>query len=101
MSWTGSIPVGGTVTITGTVTVNNPDHARQQGHRQHAATAAPGSNCPPAAPTRACTATADVLVPAADDRQGRQRQPPPCRARWSAITDTITDTGQTAYTGPW
>ena len=26
ITWTGDIPVGGTVTVTGTVTVQNPDH---------------------------------------------------------------------------
>ena len=53
LSWTGSIPVGGTVTMTGTVTVNNPDTGNKLmsstscPRRRRAATARPG------APTRA------------------------------------------------
>ena len=29
VTWTGDIPVGGTVTVTGTVTVDNPDTGNQ------------------------------------------------------------------------
>ena len=43
--WTGDIPVGETVTITGSVTVNNPDTGDQV-MTATAVSAAPGNNCP-------------------------------------------------------
>ncbi len=63
ISWTGSIPAGGTVTITGTVTVNNPD----TGNKVLASTittAAPGSNCPAGGHDPNCSVSVPVLIPA-------------------------------------
>src|SRR6202044_22693 len=62
-TWTGDIPVGGTVTITGSVTVNNPDTG------DHILTDintsdAPGSNCPTGGTDPRCSTTIDVLTPA-------------------------------------
>ena len=111
-SWTGSIPAGGTVTITGTVTVNNPDN----GNKILAvvlSTDAPGSNCPaggpgPGGPDPACTITALVLVPAvpalsitqtastADAVPGQPVTAVPGQV--ITYTVTITNTGQTTYT---
>ena len=55
--WTGDIPVGATVTITCTVTVNNPDTGNHI-MTATAVSAAPGSNCPRGAPTRAALPSA-------------------------------------------
>ena len=64
-SWTGDIPVGGTVTITGSVTVATPTPASPV-LALVLASAAPGSNCPAhrAAPTRAAPRRHQVLIPA-------------------------------------
>ena len=70
--WTGNIPVGGAVTITGTVTVNNPDTGNKT-LASTVTTGAAGSNCPPGGTDPACTATVTVLTPGADDHQDRER----------------------------
>jgi hypothetical protein len=52
--WTGDIPVGATVTITGSVTVNNPDtgdHILSEINISNA----PGSNCPTGATDPRCS----------------------------------------------
>jgi len=49
--WTGNIPVGGTVTITGSIIVNNP-YTGNPVLSITDVTTAPGSNCPAGAPTR-------------------------------------------------
>ena len=55
--------MGGTVTITGTVTVNNPDTGNKILEVVLSTTAA-GSDCPTDGGTDpACTITAQVLVP--------------------------------------
>ena len=97
ISWTGSIPVGGTVTVTGTVTVNNPD----TGNKLLASTittAAAGSNCPAAAPAAACSVSVPVLVPGLAIAQAANV---PATTPGSPVrfTVTITDSGQTPYTG--
>ena len=59
LSWAGNVPANGTVTITYTVTVNNPD----TGNRILASTISSpsaGSNCPAASPGPQCTATVTV-----------------------------------------
>ena len=60
--WTGDIPAGGTVTITGTVTVNNPDTGNHL-MTQVTTSAAPGNNCP-AGTDPPCTSSVPVLTPA-------------------------------------
>jgi uncharacterized repeat protein (TIGR01451 family) len=60
--WTGNIPVGGSVTVTGTLTVKNPD----PGNRLVTGTlvsAALGSTCPPGGSDSRCTAAVAVLLP--------------------------------------
>ena len=97
ISWTGNIPVGGTVTITGTVTVNNPD----TGNKDLASTittAAAGSNCPAGGTDPRCSVSVPVLIPALT-----------ITATANTITAvpgivigytvTVTDSGQTPYTG--
>ncbi|MEV4495768.1 putative Ig domain-containing protein [Micromonospora arborensis] len=95
VTWTGDIPIGGEVVITGTVTVNNPD----TGNRVMANTVtsnAPGSNCPPAAPGPACTVSVAVLLPGlAIDKTADN----PTVTPGGTVTYTITatNTGETGY----
>ena len=97
ISWTGSIPVGGTVTVTGTVTVNNPD----TGNKVLAGTittAAAGSNCPSAAPAPACSVSVPVLIPALTI-SGTANTSTAAPGSTIGYTVTVTDSGQTPYTG--
>jgi len=63
--WTGDIPVGGTVTVTGSATVHNPDTGNLQIITKMSTTA-PGSNCPAGATDPRCTISIPVLVPGLD-----------------------------------
>ena len=97
ISWTGSIPVGGTVTVTGTVTVHNPD----TGNKVLASTittAAAGSNCPAAGGDPSCSVSVPVLVPALTISATANTS---TAAPGTVIgyTVTVTNTGQTPYTG--
>ena len=97
VTWTGSIPVGGTVTVTGTVTVNNPDTGNHL-LASTITTAAAGSNCPAAAPAAACSVSVPVLTPGLTIAQAANV---PAATPGSPVqfTVTITDSGQTSYTG--
>ena len=95
--WTGNIPVGGTVTITGTVTVNNPD----TGNKILAVTtttAAAGSNCPADGNDPRCSVSVPVLIPALTITATANTS---TAAPGTVIgyTVTVTDSGQTPYTG--
>ena len=61
--WTGDVPVGGTVTITGSIIIASPYPPGSQVIAITAATTAPGSNCPQSSPDPRCTATTNVLIP--------------------------------------
>ena len=97
ISWTGSIPVGGMVTVTGTVTVNNPD----TGNKVLASTlasAAAGSNCPAGGIDPRCSVSVSVLVPALTITATANTS----GAAPGAVvgyTVTVTNSGQTPYTG--
>ncbi|MEH1167745.1 putative Ig domain-containing protein [Micromonospora sp. CPCC 205539] len=95
VTWTGDIPVGGVIVITGTVTVNNPD----TGNRTIASTIttdAPGSNCSTAAPGPACTVTVAVLLPGLAIAKTADN---PTSTPGDTVTYTITatNTGETGY----
>ena len=62
VTWTGDIPVGATLTITGTLTVNNPDTGNKL-LASTVTTSAPGSNCPTGAVDPKCSVSVPVLVP--------------------------------------
>ncbi len=97
VTWTGDIPVGGTVTTTGTVTVNNPD----TGNKLLAATAsttAPGSNCPSGGTDPRCSFSVPVLIPGLTLSQAANVTSA-VPGQQVTYTVTITDTGQTSYTG--
>ena len=97
ISWTGSIPVGGTVTVTGTVTVNNPDTGNKL-MASTLSTAAAGSNCPSGSTDPRCSVSVTVLTPGltivttAGATSAAPGQP-------VTVTVTVTDTGQTPYSG--
>ena len=97
VSWTGNIPVGGSVTVTGTVTVHNPDTGNKV-MTTASSTAAPGSNCPSGGTDPRCSTTVTVLVPAlsivttADTAAAVPGQT-------VGYTLTVTDNGQTPYAG--
>ena len=97
LTWTGSIPIGGTVTITGTVTVNNPDTGNHV-LASTITTAAPGSNCPTAAPAAACSVSIPVLTPGLSITNTPSTTTP-VPGPSSATPLTITNSGQTTYTG--
>ena len=93
--WTGDIPVGATVVITGSVTVRNPDPA----NRTLVATAsssAPGSTCPAGSTRTACTTSVPVLLPALTITQATDSASttPGSVVRYTVIA---TNSGQTAY----
>ena len=97
ISWTGSIPVGGTVTVTGTVTVNNPDTGNKV-MTSTLTTAAAGSNCPAGGTDPPCTATVTVLIPGltiVKTANASVAMP----GSVVGYTITVTDSGQTPYTG--
>ena len=95
--WTGDIPVGGTVTLTGSVTVNNPDtgdHVLTEINTSDA----PGSNCPDGSTDPRCGTTIDVLTPALTITKTANTT---AAVPGATVTYTITvaDTGQAPYTG--
>ena len=95
--WTGDVPVGGTVTLTGSVTVDNPDtgdHIMTEINTSDA----PGSNCPAGSTGPPCGTTIDVLTPAltiVTTASATAAVP----GQQVTITVTVTDTGQTPYSG--
>ncbi|WP_371780880.1 DUF7927 domain-containing protein [Streptosporangium subroseum] len=96
LTWTGDIPVGGSVVVTGTFTVNNPD----QGDRvmtSAASSAAQGSSCP-VATDPGCSASVSVLIPALTITKVADRSAV-VPGGVVAYTLTIANTGETPYTG--
>ena len=95
--WTGDIPPGATVTITGSVTVNDPDTGN------HVLTEinisdTPGSNCPTGSADPRCGTTIPVLTPALTitNTPSTTAATPGSTVGY---TLAITNTGQTSYTG--
>jgi uncharacterized repeat protein (TIGR01451 family) len=61
LRWTGDLAVGATVTITYSVTVNDPVTGNLV-LANTATSSTPGSNCPPGSPDPRCSATTDVVI---------------------------------------
>jgi uncharacterized repeat protein (TIGR01451 family) len=96
--WTGDVPVGGTVTITGSIIINDPYPPGGQVIAITDATTAPGSNCPAASADPRCTLTVNVLIPGLTIvKTANATAAVP--GQTIGYTDTITNTGQTTYTG--
>ncbi len=98
LTWTGALAVGAAATITFTVTVDSPG----TGGATLTATvtsATPGASCPASGPApAACTTTVTVLIPALTITKTASTA---TTTPGSVVqyTITITDTGQTPYTG--
>ena len=97
LTWTGNLAPGASATITFSVTVNNPD----TGNKTLASTitsATAGSNCPSGSTDPRCASTVTVLVPgltiAVSANTGTATP-----GSVVQYTVTVTNTGQTAYTG--
>ena len=97
LTWTGNLAAGATATVTFSVTVNNPDTGDKV-----LATAVtsptPGNNCASGSTDTGCGTTVTVLVPglAIVNSAGVASATPGSVVHY---TVTITDTGQTPYTG--
>jgi uncharacterized repeat protein (TIGR01451 family) len=95
--WTGDIPVGGTVVITGTFTVDNPVPVNTV-FTITDSTTAPGSNCPSGGTDPRCTATVTVLTPGLTITKTADMSTT-TPGTTVGYTITVADTGQTPYTG--
>ncbi|MEV4181328.1 fibronectin type III domain-containing protein [Streptosporangium canum] len=97
ITWTGNIPVGGVVNVTGTLTLKNPP----TGNRTLTGTlvsGAPGNTCPPGGSDPRCTSRLDVLVPGLTITKAADTV---ATVQGGAVgyTVTVTNSGQTPYTG--
>ena len=97
LTWTGNLAPGATATVTFSVTVNNPDTGDKLVIIT-ATSAAPGSACPTGTTAAPCRSTVAVLTPALTiaATAGSTTAMPGATVHY---TVTITDTGQTPYTG--
>ncbi len=96
ITWTGNIPIGATITITGTLTVQNPDTGNQLLTGTLNSTA-PGNNCPTNTTDPRCTANLPVLTPQLTiTKTANTTFVVP--GGTATYTITITNTGQTPYT---
>ena len=96
--WTGDVPAGATVTITGSLIVADPYPAGSQVISLTAVTTAAGSNCPAGSTDPACTPVANVVIPALSivETASTTAAVP---GQTVSYTLTVTNTGQTPYTG--
>ena len=97
LTWTGDLAAGASATITFSVTVNNPD----TGNKSLASTitsATAGSNCASGSTDTRCASTVTVLVPGLTTTvsAGTSTTTPGSVVQY---TVTVTNSGQTAYTG--
>ncbi|WP_214109611.1 DUF7927 domain-containing protein [Acrocarpospora catenulata] len=97
ITWTGSIPVGGVVTVTGTLTVKNPDPGNKIITGTLVSSAA-GNNCPSGGSDPQCTAQVDVLVPALSITKVADTATTVPGGTVN-YTVTVSNTGQTPYPG--
>lgn len=95
LSWTGTLDVGATVTITYTVTVRDPDPGDELMSTTVIASAQ-GSTCPSGSVNPACTTAVTVLVPALTIRRSASAATT-TPGSVVAYTISITNTGQTPY----
>ncbi|BAJ30373.1 MULTISPECIES: DUF11 domain-containing protein [Kitasatospora] len=95
LSWSGDVPAGGSVTLTYSVTVNNPDAG--DGKLANTVTGPADSNCPPGAPDGSCSAS----VPIAELHLGKtsDAKNPVKAGDKVTYTVTISNPGQADYTG--
>ena len=96
LTWTGDLAPGASVTVTFTVTVDNPDTGDKTLTSTVTSDAA-GSTCPSAGPAAACTAAVTVLIPALTITKTASTATTTPGAT-VGYTITVTDTGPTPYT---
>jgi uncharacterized repeat protein (TIGR01451 family) len=97
LTWSGGIPIGGVVTIIGSVTVHDPDSGNKS-LTTVAASSAPGSTCPTGSTNSSCSSTVTVLIPQLTiTKAANQSTSTP--GSIVEYTTSVTNTGQTAYTG--
>lgn len=95
LSWSGALAIGGTATISYSVTVHDPDPGDK--HLVNTATSsAPGSTCPPGAAAARCTTEVDVLVPALTITKTTDTTSV-VAGNTVTYTVTVTNSGETAY----
>ncbi|WP_326819912.1 DUF7927 domain-containing protein [Streptosporangium sp. NBC_01756] len=97
ITWTGNIPVGGVITVTGTLTVKNPDPGDKIITGTLVSTA-PGNNCPSGGSDPRCTARLDVTVPGLTIIQTADT-PVTVQGGTVGYTVVVTNSGQAPYTG--
>ena len=95
ITWTGSIPVGGTVTIVRQLGVHDPDLGNQV-VRATLVSTAPGNNCPADSPDPACTFSSTVLTPGLTVTKTPDR-PAVVPGGVVGYTITVANTGETEY----
>ena len=95
-SWVGDIPVGGVVTVSGAVTVDNPVPPGHTALTGSTYTAAPGSNCPAAGLPAPCSTTVTIPALTITKTAGTTTAVP---GQTVAYTITVDNTGGTGYTG--
>ena len=93
--WTGDIPIGGTVTITSPVRVNNPVTSTTL--TATAVSTAPGNNCPAGSTDTRCTPITQILIPALTITKTASVSTTTPGSTVS-YTITVTDNGPTPYT---
>ena len=97
LTWTGDLSPGDTATVTYSVTVNNPNTGGKL-MVNTVTSAAAGSTCPPGTTSASCQVTIPVLTPALTiSKSASAATAVPGQA--VSYTVTVTDSGQTPYTG--
>ncbi|MFC7645272.1 hypothetical protein ACFQX6_35030 [Streptosporangium lutulentum] len=96
-TWTGNLAIGAAVTITGSVTVKNPDTGDRV-LRTSAVSAAAGNNCPVGNQAPGCFSTVPVLIPGLTIAKVADAS---TTTPGSVVhyTVAVTNSGQTPYTG--
>ncbi len=97
LTWTGDLAPAASAVVTFTVTVNNPDTGDKLVITT-VASAAAGSSCPPGTTSSPCQLTVAVLTPALTIVKTASTTAP-VPGQQVTYTITVTDTGQTSYTG--
>ena len=97
LTWTGTLAVGASSTMTFSVTVNNPDTGDKV-MVNTVTSAAAGSNCPVGGSDAAVRQHDPVLVPGLNITQ-LAGAPPTTPGAVVHYTVTVTNSGQTPYTG--
>ncbi|MGC5013811.1 beta strand repeat-containing protein, partial [Streptosporangium sp. DT93] len=97
VTWTGNLAIGASVTVTGSVTVNDPDTGNRM-LRTSVTSAAAGNTCPVGNQAPACLTNVAVLIPGLTITQTAD-VPTTTPGSIVRYTVAVTNSGQTPYTG--